>query len=55
MIASTGINYRDSIRKKLVTILRNASAEIEQDVIPTETKFGEPAKVKVVGYDEWPM
>ena len=50
MIASTGMNYRDSIRKKLVEILRRAAIEIDYDVKPKaeETLFGEPAKVKVV-------
>lgn len=57
MIASTGMNYRDSIRKKLVEILRNAFVELDQDVVPQaqETRFGEPAKVKVVQYDDWPL
>ena len=57
MIASTGMNYRDSIRKKLVDILRQAQIEIESSrpVVIKESDFGEPARVKVVEYDEWPL
>ena len=56
MIASTGMNYRDSIRRKLVAILRQAQDEMKQNtqISNKDTMSGGKANVKEKE-EEWPL